>query len=277
MTVGTTTRLQLTTWSQDEDPVSRVQFDTSHTNLETLAAKCTTGTSLPAATSAFARAFFYDTNTTTLYFCPTGSAWVTVGVGTDFVRTTATQTLTNKTLTAPVISTISNTGTITLPTSTDTLVGRATTDTLTNKTLTAPAINAALLKSPEEVWTVSNAAPTAAGSGDQAIYIEDSSARLFTSNATANFVFNITGSSTGTTLTSLLDTNTSITIAIGVTNGASAYYCTGVKIDGTTVTPKWQGANTPSSGNANSIDVYSFSIVKTSSGFTVLASQTRFG
>lgn len=51
-----------------------------------------------------------------------------------------TDTLTNKTLTAPVISTITNTGTLTLPTSTDTLVGRATTDTLTNKTLTAPKI-----------------------------------------------------------------------------------------------------------------------------------------
>lgn len=54
------------------------------------------------------------------------------------VGTTDTQTLTNKTLTAPVIATISNTGTLTLPTSTDTLVGRATTDTLTNKTLTTP-------------------------------------------------------------------------------------------------------------------------------------------
>jgi hypothetical protein len=54
-----------------------------------------------------------------------------------------TDTLTNKTLTAPVISTITNTGTITLPTATDTLVGRATTDTLTNKTLTAPLINLA--------------------------------------------------------------------------------------------------------------------------------------
>lgn len=50
------------------------------------------------------------------------------------VTTTDTQTLTNKTLTAPVISTISNTGTVTLPTATDTLVGRATTDTLSNKT-----------------------------------------------------------------------------------------------------------------------------------------------
>jgi len=58
----------------------------------------------------------------------------------NIVGTSDTQTLTGKTLTAPIISTISNTGTLTLPTSTDTLVGRATTDTLTNKTLTAPSI-----------------------------------------------------------------------------------------------------------------------------------------
>jgi hypothetical protein len=60
---------------------------------------------------------------------------------TTLVGTDASQTLTNKTLTLPVISTISNTGILTLPTATDTLVGRNTTDTLTNKTLTAPTIN----------------------------------------------------------------------------------------------------------------------------------------
>lgn len=64
-------------------------------------------------------------------------ASTTLSVDTSTVATlTGSQTLTNKTLTAPVISTISNTGTLTLPTSTDTLVGRATTDTLTNKTFT---------------------------------------------------------------------------------------------------------------------------------------------
>jgi len=60
---------------------------------------------------------------------------VTFAIDSTVATLTGSQTLTNKTLTAPVISSISNTGTLTLPTSTDTLVGRATTDTLTNKTI----------------------------------------------------------------------------------------------------------------------------------------------
>lgn len=62
---------------------------------------------------------------------------VTFAIDSTVATLTGTQTLTNKTLTTPVIATISNTGTLTLPTSTDTLVGRATTDTLTNKTIDA--------------------------------------------------------------------------------------------------------------------------------------------
>ncbi|NOV24152.1 hypothetical protein E5S69_11580 [Cupriavidus necator] len=48
---------------------------------------------------------------------------------------------TSPTLTTPVISSITNTGTLTLPTSTDTLVGRATTDTLTNKTISGATMS----------------------------------------------------------------------------------------------------------------------------------------
>jgi hypothetical protein len=66
---------------------------------------------------------------------------------TTLVGTDATQTLTNKTLTAPIIATISNTGTLTLPTSTDTLVGKATTDVLTNKTLTSPTLTTPVIAS----------------------------------------------------------------------------------------------------------------------------------
>ena len=69
-----------------------------------------------------------------------GSVTLSIDTATTVDKTTA-QTLTNKTLTSPIISTISNTGTLTLPTSTDTLVGRDTTDTLTNKSLTSPKVN----------------------------------------------------------------------------------------------------------------------------------------
>jgi len=70
---------------------------------------------------------------------------LTLPTSTDtLVGRTTTDTLTNKTLTTPIISSISNTGTLTLPTSTDTLVGRATIDTLTNKTLTSPVLNGSL-------------------------------------------------------------------------------------------------------------------------------------
>jgi hypothetical protein len=70
-----------------------------------------------------------------------GSAPVTIAIDSTVATLTGSQTLTNKTLTTPVISSISNTGTITLPTATTTLVGRDTTDTLTNKTLTSPVIS----------------------------------------------------------------------------------------------------------------------------------------
>lgn len=75
-------------------------------------------------------------STTTLAAPTTGTGTMTLQAGTDtLVGRATTDTLTNKTLTAPIISTISNTGTVTLFTATDTVVGRATTDTLTNKTL----------------------------------------------------------------------------------------------------------------------------------------------
>lgn len=92
-----------------------------------------TGISLPSG----ARKLLYCNGTNVLEAVTDLPSGATVG-GAALVSISGSQTLTNKTLTAPVISTISNTGTLTLPTSTDTLVGRATTDTLTNKTLTAP-------------------------------------------------------------------------------------------------------------------------------------------
>ena len=90
-----------------------------------------------------------------------GSAAVTIAIDSTVATLTGSQTLTNKTLTSPVISTIVNTGTLTLPTSTDTLVGRATTDTLTNKSISGSSNtltnipNSALTNSSVTVGTTS--------------------------------------------------------------------------------------------------------------------------
>ena len=94
----------------------------------------------------------------------TGLEWAT-----PIVTLTNSVTLTNKTLTSPVISTIVNTVTLTLPTSTDTLVGRATTDTLTNKTLTSPilttpSIGVATGTSFNSITGLSSTTPSANGS-----------------------------------------------------------------------------------------------------------------
>lgn len=60
---------------------------------------------------------------------------VNVSLSSAVATLTGSQTLTNKTLTTPIIASISNSGTVTVPTGTDTLVNLAGTQTLTNKTL----------------------------------------------------------------------------------------------------------------------------------------------
>lgn len=149
--------------------------------------------------------------------------------------------------------------------------------TLTNKTLTSPALNQPtidypVLKSPEEVWSISATAAT----GTVNVDTLTASAFYYTSNASANWTFNFRGDGS-TTLDSLLSTGSSITIAFAVTNGGTAYRPTAFQVDGSSVTPKWQGGSAPSSGNTNSVDMYLFSIVKTgTSTFAVFASQTQF-
>jgi hypothetical protein len=69
-----------------------------------------------------------------------------------------------------------------------------------------------------------------------------------------------------------------ITVTHLVTNGATPYYNNVLQIDGSTVTPKFQGGTAYTAGNASSIDAYVYTVVKTAATptYTVFASQTKF-
>ena len=85
------------------------------------------------------------------------------------------------------------------------------------------------------------------------------------------------GTATTGTLNSILSTGQSVTCSLLVTNGGTAYYPSTIQIDGSSVTPKWQTGSAPTGGNANSVDLYTFAIVKTANlTYTVLASQVKF-
>jgi hypothetical protein len=98
----------------------------------------------------------------------------------------------------------------------------------------------------------------------------------YTSNATGNWTLNLRGNGS-TTLNSVMAVGETRTVTFLATQGSTAYYQSGLTIDGSAVTPKWQNGVTVTSGNTNGIDVYTLAIVKTASGaFTVLESSTKF-
>jgi len=178
-----------------------------------------------------------------------GSAWTTV-VPVDTVTLDATQTLTNKTLTSPVIISASATG----------------------GTITDASIISSIFTSPEETVTVSASAATGTINFD----CLTNTTLFYTLDATANFTLNFRGNSS-TTLNSILSNGQSITCLFLNTNGATAFYPTAFQIDGSAITPKWSGGSEPTSGKTNSINAYSFSIIKTgASTYTVLAGTGDF-
>ena len=98
----------------------------------------------------------------------------------------------------------------------------------------------------------------------------------YTANATANWTLNIRGN-ISTTMNTVMSTGDVATVTFMAQQGATAYYPTVYQIDGTAVTPKWQGGTAPTSGNASSIDTYAVTIVKTAANtYTAFASQTKF-
>jgi hypothetical protein len=103
--------------------------------------------------------------------------------------------------------------------------------------------------------------------------------QYYTANSANAFTLNVRGNGS-TPLSGILAVNQSISIGLLVTCSNATHYMTAVNIDGTPngVTTKWQGGATPASGNANSIDVYTLTIIKTAATptYTVLGTLTKF-
>jgi hypothetical protein len=149
---------------------------------------------------------------------------------------------------------------------------KSTTATSTYAALTGAQLIRPNLTTATETVTVSATAAT----GTVQVDLSTSAVKYYTSNATADWTFNFRGDGS-TTLNSLLANGQSATVAFLLTNGSTAYKPTVFQVDGSAVTPKWQGGFAPSVGNASSIDSYTFTIIKTASAtFTVLGAQTRF-
>ena len=182
-------------------------------------------------------------------------------------------TLNNMTYANVTISSVATTfpnnylsnSTVTLGNATLTLGG--TTSTVGNLTVTN-----ALVTEMRETSTVSATASTGTINFDVLTQV----VLYYTTNASGNFTINFRGNGS-VTLDTLMATGQSLSATFLCTNGSTAYYNSAVTIDGNSVTPKWQGGSAPTSGNASSVDGYTYVIIKTGSAtFTVLASQTKF-
>ena len=188
------------------------------------------------------------------------------------IANNAASTLTISGAFATTVTVTGATG-VTLPT-TGTLATLGGVETFTGtKTLAGTSATLAMiLTDTAEIATISATAATGTINYD----ITTQSVLYYTSNASANWTVNFRASS-GTSLNTAMTTGQSVTAAFLVTQGATAYYNNVVQVDGSTVTPKYQGGTAPAAGNASSVDVYMYTIVKTgSAAFTVFASQTKF-
>ena len=144
--------------------------------------------------------------------------------------------------------------------------------------LTPKGVGRATFNGQGKIQSVAEKVTTAAtaATGTVAYDVLTQAVLNYTTNAAGNWTLNIRGDGSNS-LDSIMDTGESITIAHIVSQGGTAYYNSAVQVDGSSITPEWQGGAAPTAGNINSLDVYSYTIIKTGSAtFTALASLTQF-
>ena len=98
----------------------------------------------------------------------------------------------------------------------------------------------------------------------------------YTTDASGNWTLNVRGDGSNT-LNSIMSTGEALTVVFLATQGSTAYYNSAFQVDGSSVTPNWQGGSAPAEGTASGIDAYTYNIIKTADAtFTVLASVVDF-
>ena len=160
----------------------------------------------------------------------------------------------------------------------------ASTGTGNNVLATNPVLTGAVLTSPFE--TVSTSSTALSGSTAAALNASTSSFFNYTANPTAAFTVNITNAPT--------TTGQSVTFAMLVNNGATAYLPLNFTVNGNQsgasssalpaqgatnngITTYYQGGTAWTAADASTIDSYTFVVICTgSSTWTVLVSQTKF-
>jgi hypothetical protein len=145
--------------------------------------------------------------------------------------------------------------------------------TIATSTFTGGTAFNMILDAPEENFVIS----AIASGGTVNLDAVNSGVTYYSTAATANWVVNLRASGTAT-LSSIVNVNDAITHTFLATQGSPAYLPSAYRIDGTAVTPLWQGGGTPTAGNVNSVDAYTLTVLKTAAtpSYTVLASQTQF-
>jgi hypothetical protein len=171
-------------------------------------------------------------------------------------------------------TTITGSGSVSINTNEVPRFANAGTFTATQTFAGSSSVPSMILDNALEACTVTGSA----ASGAINIDIATQSVIFYNAATTSTWTLNFRASS-GTPLSSFMSEGQSVTVAVLVQTGAvTNAYNTGVTIDG--VAPaalRWQGGTAPTTGNANSIDVYSYTIIRTGpSSYTVLAAQTRF-
>jgi hypothetical protein len=152
------------------------------------------------------------------------------------------------------------------------LLGISTSLTTLSISGTLSVVGAATFNAIKETTTISATAATGTINFD----CSTQPILYYTTNASGNFTLNFRGTSS-VSLNTLMSTGQTLTVTFLATQGATAYYNSAVQVDGSSVTPKWQSGITPVAGNINSVDSYTYAIIKTgNAAFTVLASQTKY-